>query len=84
MTYARPVRPRPESKYYQHASQPWRASSPLPQFRVRKRRTGRPGPPASSSVLGGKRKLFLEDGLLNTWRNDREGLGAVHDDGGND
>ena len=24
----------------------------------------RPGPPASSSVLGGKRKLFLEDGML--------------------
>jgi hypothetical protein len=34
--------------------------------------------------FGGKRKLFLEDGMLNTWRHDREGLGAVHDGGGND
>src|SRR5258708_2392308 len=60
-------------------------TSPMrPQFRARKRGTGRPGPPASSSVLGGERKLFLEDGMLNTWRHDREGLGVVHDDGGND
>jgi hypothetical protein len=34
--------------------------------------------------FGGERKLFLEDGVLNTWRHDREGLGAVPDDGGND
>jgi hypothetical protein len=34
--------------------------------------------------FGGKRKLFLEDGMLNTWRHDREGLEAVCDNGDND
>jgi hypothetical protein len=29
---------------------------------------------------GGKGSLFLEDGVLNTWRHDRGSLVVVHDD----
>ena len=43
-----------------------------------------PARPLPPRFWGGERKLFLEDGMLNTWRHDREGLGVVHDDGGND